>query len=173
MISKIIKQADVQQFLQNFYGVDSDDLFYLDRNNNHTVKNFTITTWEALDPFLNNESCNFFVLIDDEKHDIISIIKFATTLVGSASAVENLGGCMYYLEISDSYKGKGFLKTVTNKFAKIYPGHVFVSNSETEDGHLSHVNDHLKASFEKENVYFYNDSSEFIREFTHYSKKYN
>lgn len=170
MISKVISQQNILQFLLDFDKVSTDELFYVDSGNHHTVNNFVITSWDALDPYLNNESCQFFVLIDEEKHDVIALVKFATTLVGSFDKIKNLGGCMYYLEISKKYQGKGLLKTVSDEFAKAYPGHVFVSNSETDDGYTAHVNDHLANSFKNEGLYFYKDNSEFCREFTHYSK---
>lgn len=162
----IIKHEDVLSFISKFYNKSFDNLFEMDDNGHDQLINFEISTWDALDNFHDNY-CSYFMLIDQQNNEIVGIIKFSETLApyGFNKSMTNLGGCMYYLEISKKYRGQHLLSILTDKFADSYEGKSFISNSETEDGIYAGVNRHLDDSFAltKKGIKFFYSQEEFLK----------
>lgn len=166
MISKIITQQNMLSFLEEFYGLEKESLFNYNSNGHYVLRNFHYTGWIDVDESADEERIKYFyLLIDEEKKDIVAIIKYATQLVDyELKDYQYFGGCMYYLEINPLYQKKHLLKTVVAEFAEIYGGHIFVSNHESTKGSTAHVNDHLKSAFETEGLIFYENDIAFLKE---------
>lgn len=170
MISKIIKQKDMLLFLKIFYNLEKDELLQHNDRGHYVVQDFHYTGWTEIDESADLENRNlFFISIDEVKHNIIAIIKFSTELVeNNLKTYKGFAGCMYYLEIEKKYQHQHLLSTITDEFAKIYPKYIFVSNEESDKGKIAHVNDHLKQSFKKYNLIFFDNDENFIKEMNQY-----
>lgn len=164
--SVLIKHKNVLQFISEFYHKPFDDLFKVDDNGHDQLINFEITTWDALDNFYDNH-CSYFMLLDQKNKEIVGIIKFSETLspYGFKKSMTNLGGCMYYVEISKKYRGQHLLSTLTDMFAGSYKGKLFISNSETEDGMNANVNQHLDTAFTKKGIKFFYSQEDFLNDY--------
>lgn len=163
LTSRIINVKDFDNFLKSVYG-DKNMYILNEQNGQSVLRNFTYSSVDATDPYFNNSSVKFFILYDESKHNIVGIIKFATTFVGASELVKDEAGVIYYLEINKKYRGQHLLHVLTDQFAKYYPQHALVSNSESRDGSITHVNAHLRKSFEDQGLYFYDSDSKYFKE---------
>lgn len=164
LITKDIDGKKFSDFINDFYkNEDVDHLFVISHNGSYILKDFHYTTTDAIDSFYMNDVERFFVVIDSDKHAIVSIVCYWKNMGNQLVEKYNeISSIMSYLEIAKSYQHKGLLSVVCDKFAKNLSNKVFTSNHESDLGEIAHVNNHLRTACENNNVTFYEDEDALI-----------
>lgn len=164
LITKDIDGKKFSDFINDFYkNEDGNHLFVMSHNGSLILKDFHYTTTDAIDSFYMNDVERFFVIIDSDKHSIVSIVCYWENMGNQLGEEYNeISSTMSYLEIAKSYQHKGLLSVVCDKFAKNLSNKVFTSNHESDLGEIAHVNNHLQTACENNDVTFYEDEHELI-----------